>query len=75
MEEATAAEVVAASQKSSAKNPNKWAKDFAPWFNTQYHHARVRYREVVKRNGKEFKHTEETFKEYVQQCKRGRADH
>jgi hypothetical protein len=75
LEEATTAGVVAVSYKSSAKNPNKWAKHFAPWFNTKCHHARARYREAVKRNGKEFTHTEETFKEYVQQCKRGRAAH
>lgn len=61
LDEATTAGVVAVSYKSSAKNPNKWAKHFAPWFNTQCHHARARYREAVKRNGKEFKHTEETF--------------
>ena len=48
LEEATAAGVVTVSQKRTAKNPNKWAKHFAPWFNTNCHKARARYREAVK---------------------------
>jgi hypothetical protein len=65
LNEATVAGVVNVSQKRTAKNPNKWAKHFAPWFDTLCYTARTRYREAVKRNGKEHQHTKEMFKEYV----------
>jgi hypothetical protein len=61
LREATDAGVVKVSQKRTATNPNKWAKHFAPWFNTACHKARTRYREAVKRNGKEHRHTKLVF--------------
>ena len=65
LNEATVAGVVNVSEKRTAKNPNKWAKHFAPWFDTLCYTARTRYREAVKRNGKEHQHTKEMFKKYV----------
>jgi hypothetical protein len=59
--EATAAGVVTVTHKKKAKNPNKWAKHFAPWFNTSCHKARTNYREAVKPNGRMHAHTVSRF--------------
>ena len=46
--EATRAGVLAVSTKRTAKNPNKWAKHLAPWYDARCKEARARYRAAVK---------------------------
>jgi hypothetical protein len=48
LKEATIAGVLEVRSKRVAKNPNKWAKHLAPWFNERCKTARTRYRKAVK---------------------------
>lgn len=64
--EAVAAGVLVVSTRRTAKNPNKWAKHMAPWFNASCKTARARYRAAAKHNGSLHAHTVDLFKAFVQ---------
>jgi hypothetical protein len=55
--EATASGVLKVSTKRTSKNPNRWAKHLAPWFNDKCKVARAQYRMAVKNNGTMHAHT------------------
>lgn len=73
LEEAAKAGVLRITTKNKAKNPNKWEKHLAPWFDDNCKHARDRYRRAVKRNGKNHAHATNMFKAFVNTCKQSRA--
>ena len=51
LDEAIAAGVIAVITRRTSRNPNKWAKHLAPWFNAQCKDARTKYRQAVRHNG------------------------
>ena len=57
LDEAIAAGVIAVITRRTSRNPNKWAKHLAPWFNVKCKNARTRYREAIGHNGKYHAHT------------------
>lgn len=71
--EAMVAGVLKTTTKRISKNPNKWAKHMAPWFNEKCKAARARYRSAVHTNGKLHTHSQEALKQFAQQCKKARA--
>jgi hypothetical protein len=64
IEEAIKAGVLRATKKRIARNPNKWAKHMAPWFNERCRTARTRYRAAAQKNGKVHAHTQEALKKF-----------
>jgi hypothetical protein len=62
LDEAVAAGVVTVTTKRTSRNPNRWAKHLAPWFNVKCKDARTRYRQAISNNGKQHAHTQEALK-------------
>ena len=72
--EAKTAGVLKMSSKRTSKNPNRWAKHLAPWYNDKCKEARAQYRMAVKNNGTMHAHTYEALKLFMTQCKKGRVN-
>jgi hypothetical protein len=47
-----------------AKNPNKWAKHMAPWFNDRCKVARAQYRKAARQNGKMHDYTQAALEQF-----------
>jgi hypothetical protein len=69
LQEAEKAGVVRVTKKSRTKNPNRWEKHMAPWYDEHCKNARARYRRAVKTNGRDHAHTIKMFKTFVTTCK------
>jgi hypothetical protein len=65
MKEATLAGVLKAYTVRTSRNPNKWAKHMAPWFNDRCKAARARYRAAAHQNGKAHPHTQDALQNFV----------
>ncbi len=50
--EAQEAGVVKTSVSKIQKNPNRWAKHLAPWFDTSCKKAKVKYKQIKRKKGK-----------------------
>lgn len=68
LQEALAAGVVRKVEWTQPTNPNKCAKQLAPWFNEECRAARKRYLAHVKRFGRRSEEAREKFKDYRACC-------
>jgi hypothetical protein len=64
--EATLAGVLKTTTRRTSKNPNKWEKHMAPWFNERCKATRARYRAAVRQNGKLHAHSQDALKHFAQ---------
>jgi hypothetical protein len=71
--EATKAGVVTEIPPRSHKNPNKWAKHLAPWFNETCRNARNTYRATASTHGKSHTSAIASLKNYLKTCRDSRA--
>jgi DNA transposition AAA+ family ATPase len=71
--EAMEAGVIQAIQTKYHKNPNRWAKHMAPWFNAVCREARREYKAVKREHGKKHTRTREAYQHFKKVCKRSRA--
>ena len=65
--------VVKAIQIKQYKNPNRWAKHLAPWFNMICKDARRTYKELKRQYGKKHGKTRAAYKTFRKTCKMSRA--
>jgi hypothetical protein len=70
MKEATLAGVLKAYTRRTSRNPNKWAKHMAPWFNNCCKAARARYRAAAHQNGKAHPHTQDALQNLCNNARR-----
>jgi hypothetical protein len=73
LEEATKAGVIKVTPPRSQKNPNKWAKHLAPWFNENCRNAREAYRATYRAQGKKHASATSALQSYIQCCRESRA--
>jgi hypothetical protein len=71
--EAQRAGVVTATSQRTHKNPNKWAKQLAPWFNENCRNARAAFRAASRIHGKHHASTTTALQKYLKSCRNSRA--
>lgn len=71
--EAIKAGVVAVKPHRQHKNPNKWAKHMAPWFNENCRTARAGYRAAARAHGNHHVSTKTALQNFLQCCRKSRA--
>jgi hypothetical protein len=68
--EAKKAGVIKAVPVKIQKNPNRWAKHLAPWFEEQCKTARQKYRRLKRAHGKKHAVVKAAYHEYKTTCKK-----
>ena len=71
--EAITAGVVKAIEIRPRKNPNRWAKHLAPWYNEICREAKREYRTVKRAHGKKHEKTKTAYQLFRRTCKLSRA--
>jgi hypothetical protein len=68
IEEAIKAGVVKAKTMRQSKNPNRWAKHLAPWFNEACKEAKREYRKHKRQYGKKHEKTRMAYRIFRRKC-------
>ena len=71
--EAQRAEVITSKYDRVQKNPNRWSKHMAPWYDEDCKKTKLNYKIIKRRHGKRHTATKTAYQTFKDTCKKKRA--